>query len=209
LKYVDVGNRKATPQMAALASRSRSLANRSGQFVDARNRLLYFEGVPRWDYKYMRRVLLAHQQISPVIFFSGADGPPQVGSQVGTMTADMTPTELAFFKVVILGNIDAGELGSARAKALVKFVEDGGSLVMLGGQKAWGADGFAKTDLAQIAPVRGLLRSLQSEKTPFPVRLSDTARGHPAFAGDAAFWEIIPPSSPSSPVPSSPPPPKS
>ena len=32
------------------------------QVIDARNRLLYVEGAPRWDYKFLRRVLLAQEQ---------------------------------------------------------------------------------------------------------------------------------------------------
>ena len=117
--------------------------------VDARSRMLYVEGIPRWEYKFLRRTLLAETQISPVIFFTGANGAPQGGTPVGNFTADMTPQQLAFFKIVILGNIDAKELGDERAKNLVKFVEDGGSLILLGGTKAWTAGGLMQTDLGK------------------------------------------------------------
>ena len=163
------------------------------EVVDARNRLLYVEGIPRWEYKYLRRVLLAEQQISPVIFFTGADGAPQGGTPVGNVTPDMTPQQLAYFKIILLGNIDAKELGEARAKNLVKFVEDGGSLILLGGTKGWTAGGLVQTDLGKILPVRSTdVKTIEGEK-PYPVRLSEAARGHPAFAGDAALWQNIPP----------------
>jgi hypothetical protein len=163
------------------------------EVVDARNRLLYLEGVPRWEYKYLRRMLLSERQISPIIFFTGPDGSPQGGTPVGNVTAELTPQQLAYFKIIMLGNIDAKELGAARARNLVKFVEDGGSLILLGGAKGWTAGGLAETDLGKILPVRGSeIRTLEGEK-PYPVKLGEAARSHPAFAGDAALWQNIPP----------------
>jgi hypothetical protein len=105
----------------------------------------------------------------------------------------MTPQQLAYFKIIMLGNIDGKELGAARAKNLVKFVEDGGSLVLLGGAKGWNTGGLAETELGKILPVRaGDIKTIEGEK-PYPVKLSEAARGHPAFAGDAALWQNIPP----------------
>jgi len=161
--------------------------------VDARSRLLYVEGIPRWEYKFLRRTLLAETQISPVIFFTGANGIPQGGTPVGNFTADMTPQQLALFKIIMLGNIDAKELGNERAKNLTKFVEDGGSLILLGGAKAWTADGLLQTDLGKTLPVHGADVKVIEGAKPFPVRLSESAAGHPAFAGDAALWQSIPP----------------
>ncbi len=160
---------------------------------DARNRLLYVEGIPRWEYKFLRRTLLGEQQVSPIIFFTGPDGKPVGGTPVGNATPDMSPQQLAFFKIVMLGNLDAKELGDQRAKNLVKFVEDGGSLVLLGGSKAWAAGGLAGTELGKTLPVRTAgLKPLESDKA-FPVKLTEAARSHPAFAGDAALWRVIPP----------------
>ena len=163
----------------------------SVQVVDARNRLLYVEGTPRWEYKFLRRTLLADKQISPIVFFTGPDGTPVGGG--GDLSADMSPPELSQCKIVVVGDLSASELTAARAQNLVKFVEEGGSLVLLGGRKAWGADGHFNTALGKILPVRGsALESVIAEEE-FPVQLTDSARSHPAFAGDAQFWEVVPP----------------
>jgi uncharacterized membrane protein len=160
---------------------------------DPRNRLLYVEGVPRFEYRFLRRVLMASEQLSPAIFYSAADGTPRAGSPAGEATADMSESDLLQFKVVILGNLSATELTERRAENLVKFVEAGGSLVLLGGTRGWGSDGFARTSLRTVVPVRAHgTRPLEGEK-PFAVELSETARVHPAFAGEARFWEVIPP----------------
>ena len=163
----------------------------SVQVVDARNRLLYVEGTPRWEYKFLRRTLLADKQISPIVFFTGPDGTPHGGA--GDLSADMSPPDLAMCKIVVLGDLSASELTNARATNLVRFVEEGGSLVLLGGRKAWGADGHFKTPLGKILPVRGTALKSVLAKEPFPVQLTDTARSHPAFAGDAEFWQVVPP----------------
>jgi hypothetical protein len=181
------------PPLAGETNKEDNEQSLSVEVVDARNRLLYLEGVPRWEYKYLRRTLLSERQVSSLIFFTGPDGAPQGGTPVGNVTADMTPQQLAYFKIIMLGNIDAKELGAARAKNLVKFVEEGGSLILLGGAKGWNAGGLAETDLGKMLPVRGdNVKTLEGDK-PYPVKLAEAARAHPAFAGDAALWQNIPP----------------
>jgi len=160
---------------------------------DPRNRLLYVEGVPRFEYRFLRRVLLASEQISPVIFYSAADGSPRGGSPVGDLTADMSEGDLLQFKVVILGNLSATELTAGRAANLVRFVEAGGSLVLLGGTRGWGVDGFANTPLQALLPVRSHGTVVEEGREPFTAALTETARVHPAFAGDDRLWDVIPP----------------
>ena len=196
LEHPEVGSfnyRAVIPPMEGESNKDDNEYIAAVQVVDARNRLLYVEGIPRWDYKFLRRVLMNHPKISPVIFFSGPDGSPKVGSQVGNMTSEMTAAQLSYFKIVVVGNIDAEELGYDRALNLVQFVESGGSLVLLGGSKAWGSGGIFETELGNILPIR--VEGVQPllAKTPFPVTLSDEARSHPAFAGDPELWNVIPP----------------
>jgi len=163
------------------------------EVVDARNRVLYVEGVPRWEYKYLRRVLMENRQISPVIFFTGGDGKPQAATPAESITADMNETQLSALKVVVLGNLDAAELGQDRAKRLLNFVEKGGSLVVLGGTKAWTPGGLTSTELAKALPIEGGRPTLLESEKPLPVKLTPQAATHPAFAGDAKFWKSIPP----------------
>ena len=161
------------------------------EVLDAKRRLIYAEGPPRWESKYLKRALQADKQITPLIFVQGPGGKPISFGPVGSMTADMTPQQLAYFKIVILGNLDAEELGERRANDLVKYVEDGGSLVLLGGNKAWSRKGFVATPLVKILPVTSF--KSQIEEGEFPVALTDTGRGHPAFLGDMELWKVIPP----------------
>jgi hypothetical protein len=161
------------------------------EVLDAKRRLIYAEGPPRWESKYLKRALQADKQITPLIFVQGPDGKPISFGPVGSMTTDMTAQQLAYFKIVILGNLDASEIGERRANDLVKYVEDGGSLILLGGPKAWGAKGFAASPLAKILPVTGFKSKIESGE--FPVALTDAGQSHPAFLGDMELWKVIPP----------------
>ena len=163
----------------------------SVQVIDAKNRLIYVEGPPRWESKYLKRALQANKQVTPLMFVQGPGGKPLSFGPVGSMTADLTDQQLAFFKIVVLGNLDAEELGEQRARNLVQFVEAGGSLVLLGGTKGWSNKGFAATSLKKILPVKSF--RARTEEGEFPVALTDEGRTHAAFAGDPGLWDIIPP----------------
>lgn len=163
----------------------------SVQVLDAKNRLLYVEGPPRWESKYMTRALRASKQITPVIFLRGAKGKFMTFGVRGDVAPDMKESQLAFFKIMVLGNLSAEELGEERAKNAVTFVEHGGSLVLLGGSKAWAEDGFAKTALKKLLPARQV--GGKTVEGQFPITLTEVGRVHPAFAGDPKLWEKIPP----------------
>jgi hypothetical protein len=162
----------------------------SVQVVSARNQLLYVEGPPRWESKYLSRVLRAHPDVAPVIFLRGPDGRFMTFGERGGATPDMDEAELAAFKIVMLGNLSAEELGETRARTLVRFVENGGSLILFGGPRAWGADGFEGTALRDLLPVRQV--GGEAAAGAYPVAVTDSGRAHPAFAGDAALWQQLP-----------------
>ena len=163
----------------------------SVQVVDAKNRLLYVEGPPRWESKYLTRVLRSSKQITPVIFLRGAQGRFMTFGVQGIMAPDMQEAQLALFKMVIVGNLDAEELTEERARNLVRFVDTGGSLVLLGGSKAWSENGFARTSLRKLLPAKQYGGKAMAGE--FTMLLTDMGRAHPAFAGEPALWAQMPP----------------
>ncbi len=193
LNHTQVGVFTYRVEIPALEGESHDADNAyavSVQVITSRNHLLYVEGPPRWESKYLGRALKANQQMTPLVFLRGPGGKFMTIGQAGSMTAEMRADQLAFFKIVILGNLDAEELGAARAANLIKFVEAGGSLVLLGGPKAWGDQGFTSSPLRKLLPAHR--RGAPIQEGDFPVRLTDTGRAHPAFAGDQELWDIIP-----------------
>jgi uncharacterized membrane protein len=195
LVHPEVGSTVYTVAIPPLPGETRTNDNAYSvtvQTVDARNRVLYAETVPRWESKYLNRELLANRNITPASFVRGPDGRFLAYGERGEASLDMTATQLARYKIVILGDLDAGTLGEARAAALVKFVEDGGSLVLLGGPAAWRDQGFAATALERLLPCRRAWETPAAEGL-FPVSLTDEGRAHGIFAGDAKVGADLPP----------------
>jgi hypothetical protein len=160
------------------------------QVQDAKNRLMYVEGAPRWESKYLSRVLRESKQVSPAIFLKGPKGKFMTYGVNNDVAPDMDEAKLSAFKIVVLGNLSGEELGDERARALVKFVEMGGSLVLLGGSKGWAPDGFVKTPLKALLPAAGF--SAKAQEGDYRVALTDQGRSHAAFGGDVEFWEKVP-----------------
>ncbi len=161
------------------------------QAQDTKNRLMYVEGTPRWESKYLSRVLRESKQVSPAIFLRGPKGKFMTFGVRGDIAPDMQESQLALFKIVVIGNLTGDELGDARARSLVKFVEAGGSLILLGGSKGWAADGFVKTPLKTVLPAKQYESKAQEGE--YPVNLTDQGRSHAAFSGDMEFWTKVPP----------------
>jgi hypothetical protein len=89
---------------------------------DAKNRLMYVEGAPRWESKYLSRVLRESKLVSPAIFLKGPKGKFMTYGVNQDIAPDMDETKLSMYKIVVLGNLSGEELGDERARALVKFV---------------------------------------------------------------------------------------
>ncbi len=195
LRHDNVGQHTYTVNLPALEGESNTNDNFFSVSVlvtDDRNRLLYVEGVPRWESKYLNRVLQANPLIEPLSFIRGPDGTFLTYGTRGSMTTDMTERELSFFNILLLGDLSAEELGEERAANLVKFVEDGGSLVLLGGPKAWGRDGYAATALQRLLPLRSSTHAQPAEGR-FQVHITDDGLQHATMSALRENRDNLPP----------------
>ena len=196
LKHEAVGTFNYTVQIPPLAGELNTNDNAyvvTVQVMDTKNQLLYVDGVPRWESKYLIRTLQAIHDISAVSFVRGPDGKfLSYGTRIGGPTLDLTEEQLSRFKIVILGDLDREALSGAPEAALVKFVENGGSLVLLGGPAAWGPKGFESLEFGQLLPARrsGTPPALEGK---FELHLTDEGKSHPAFAAESDVWASLPP----------------
>lgn len=152
----------------------------SAQVVDAKNRVLYVEDTPRWESKYLTRVLRANPAYTPLIFLRGPDGKFLTFGNRGDTTLHLTDEQLAEYKVVILGDLDVPIFSEQRAAQMVKYVEGGGSLIVLGGAKAWGDTGWTTGPFAKILPIKRAATGAPTEGK-YPVSLTEEGRAHPVF----------------------------
>jgi hypothetical protein len=165
--------------------------------LDARNRVLFLEDLPRFESKHMSRALFDNKDITPLAFFqmpsrklSGAKEWVAYGDRQG-LTFDLTLDQLRLNKIIILGNFDADALTSAHCRTILEFVEQGGSLILLGGQKLWGDNGIAHTDLAKLLPFKRA--GAPAVEGRFNVSWTAEGRAHPALANNPDMPAALPP----------------
>lgn len=152
----------------------------SAQVVDAKNRVLYIEDVPRWESKYLTRVLRSNPAYTPLVFLRGPGGKFLTFGTRGDTSLHFTDEQLAQFKMVILGDLDVPILSEARALQMVNYVEKGGSLILLGGAKSWGDSGWQTGPMAKMLPIRKAGGGPPLEGR-YAVELTEEGRAHPVF----------------------------
>jgi len=160
--------------------------------VDARRvRVLYFEGAPRWKYRYLRQALLRDVNLS--VTFVVKTGPSRFLQQGGSPVPlggglPATRKELAAFDCVILGDLAREDLTPDQLRMLHAYVNrDGGGLLFLGGGLAYGPDGMAGTALEDVLPV-SLDRRGGEVRGRLRIVLTREGHSHPALQGVAPFF---------------------
>lgn len=167
------------------------------EVLDAKNRVLFLEDVPRFESKHFSRALFANKDITPLAFFQmpNRQNPATkewiaYGDQQG-LSFDLTPEQLRLNKIIILGDFDADALSPEHCRTILEFVEKGGSLILLGGHKLWGANGIAKTDLSKLLPFTRAGAPAMEGK--FNVQWTSEGRAHPALANNKDMPQELPP----------------
>ncbi len=123
-----------------------------------KRRILYVEGEPRWEYKFIRRaedddpnvqVASMLRTTENKIYRQGLKDPKEL--------ADGFPTgadDLFAYQGLIIGSVEAGYFTSAQLDLIRQFVDRrGGGLLMLGGRFGLGDGGWAGTTVADAMPV--------------------------------------------------------
>eukprot|EP00903_Cladosiphon_okamuranus_P004392 g4390.t1 len=129
------------------------------EVADQTYSVLYVEGEPRWEYKYIRRALtddpttelMTLLWVSDNKFYRQGINDP---SQLETGFPEEKETLFAFDAIVI-GSIEAPRLSAEQQQLIYEFVsERGGSLLMLGGRNGLGDGGWGNTAVGELLPVR-------------------------------------------------------
>ncbi len=125
---------------------------------ERKRRVLYLEGEPRWEYKFLRRAVADDDVLELVSWLKTTDrktyrqGVEDAASLASGFPA--TRAELFSYEVVVLGSLDATELGPEQHQWLEAFVaERGGSLLALAGRHALADGRWDVQPLAAALPV--------------------------------------------------------
>jgi uncharacterized membrane protein len=126
--------------------------------TDRAEKVLYVEGEPRFELKFMRRAVRDDQNVRLVALQRTAENKfLRLGVQDSLeLVAGFPKTreELFTYRAVILGSVEAGFFTLEQMRMLADFVgERGGGLLLLGGRRAFAEGGYADTPLADVMPV--------------------------------------------------------
>lgn len=124
--------------------------------LDDELRVLYCEGYPRYEYRYLKNALLRERTIRLSVLLIEADERFVQEGADPIRRFPESPEELNRFDVVIFGDVDprGGWLSIAQMKMLLDFVgNEGGGFALIAGERA-APHRFLGTPLEKLVPVR-------------------------------------------------------
>lgn len=155
-------------------------------------RVLYVDGYPRWEYRYLKNLLLradANLEVQCFLLSATPDFLQETSRGLTPLAAVPTDrkTLLESYDVIVLGDVNPFEVSPDPARceeflaSLREFVERGGGLVMQAGEND-APRAFASTPLEELLPVvlesSGSSAALADTTREFRPRLEDPALPH-------------------------------
>jgi len=126
---------------------------------EQRRHILYIEGEPRWEYKFIRRAIDENPAVrvasllktTPNKFYrQGVESPDELVNGFPTDELD-----LFRYDALMIGSFEAAALTPAQHDMIREFVSRrGGTLLMLGGRRGLTDGGWGPTSVAEVLPVR-------------------------------------------------------
>ena len=190
-----VGIHKLTlslPKLPGEVIEENNTRNFTVRVTDPKIRTLIVEGVPREEYRFLRRVLESDPNVELTsmvklrrdrFYLQGVDRGVDLTRGLPSRKEDFQK-----FDVVIVGDIARDEFTEGQIRGLKDFVAEGGGLLSIGGYHAYGPGDWAASALADVLPVRmGGKLDGHVEET-FAPRLTAAGREHPVFEGCTDFF---------------------
>lgn len=172
-----------------------------------REKILYLEGEPRFELKFIRRAVADDERLQLVTLQRTAEGKflrLSVDDSLELLGGfPTTRDELYAYRGVILGSIEASFFSVDQLRMLADFVsERGGGLLVLGGRRALAEGGFAGTPLADALPMEldgGVADDADAHFVELAITPTAAGAGHAVtqIAGNekesVARWATMPP----------------
>lgn len=170
---------------------------------EAREKILYVEGEPRFELKFLRRAVDADSQLQVVTLLRTAEHKYLrlgVDDSLDLVTGFPTKREELFgYRAIVLGSVEAAFFTLDQLRMLHEFVsERGGTLVALGGRQALAEGGYAGTPVADLLPF-DIAKTNDSTFAELAVEPTPAGAAHPALLvaasvdSSAARWRTLPP----------------
>ncbi len=130
------------------------------QVLDAKVNLLYVDGYPRWDYRFLKNEMLREKTVNISCLLTSADptfaqeGDPPSGDFPGPITRfPETMEEMLKYDVILLGDVDPRQFTDAQLQLIADFVSrKGGGFGMVAGPR-WSPQAYRNTPIEAVLPV--------------------------------------------------------
>jgi hypothetical protein len=169
------------------------------RIVDKKLKILYVEGRPRWEYRYLKNAILRDRTTLFACILTDADASQGGEGNVPIYGFPKDKKALFGYDILILGDIPRDYFSAVDMKNVRAFVEErGGSLVTMAGDMflPWSYRG---TELEAVWPiVVPASRREQLFSSPFQLELTEAGARHPMLflLADAArnrdLWHSLP-----------------
>ena len=188
--------------------------NNSKEFLvevqDDRLPVLYIEGSPRPEYRFLRRAIFRDRDFRLVgvlrlakdrYYVQGANAAERYLEQGFPSAADPRARERLFaFEAIILGDIEAAYFTPDQMKLLEEFVQvRGGGLLMLGGVNSFGLGKYAGTPVGKMLPLEVSPNDPPYSDDQYNAKATEEGLAHPMMRlvedpeANKKLWEKAPP----------------
>ncbi len=160
----DAGPKTLEIGVEPISGEDNALNNKVSRLVDVqarKPRILYFEGEPRWEYKFIGRALDDYPDIELARMLRTTPNklyrqfPKGMGEHDLEDGFPTKPEELFPFQGLIIGSVEANYFTASQQQLIRDFVDRrGGGLLFLGGRATLSDGGYQSSPLADLVPTR-------------------------------------------------------
>jgi uncharacterized membrane protein len=174
------------------------------QVADNREKILYYEGEPRYEPGFILRAVEGDKNLQIVLLQRTAENKYyRRGLSRAEELADGFPKtreDLFAYRALILGSVEAASFTPEQLRMIADFVgKRGGGLLMLGGRRSFAEGGWAGTPVGEVLPVELDAGGTKGHFSELLVRPTPAGASNPVtqIAGDEAAsqkrWSDFPP----------------
>ncbi len=121
--------------------------------LDAQIVVLYVDGYPRWDYRYLRNQLMRDPTVEVSLLLTSADPSFRQEGDRPITRFPVNMDELLAYDVVLFGDVDPRQFTDRQLQLVNEFVSTkGGGFGMVAGPR-WSPQSFRKTAVEPVLPV--------------------------------------------------------
>ncbi|MDH3582781.1 MAG: hypothetical protein OER86_01045 [Phycisphaerae bacterium] len=144
--------------------------------VDRPIRLLYVEGYPRWEYRYLKNLVIRETSISSSVMLMSADRAFAQEGNVPLRRLPQTAKEMEGFDVIVIGDVPSTFFSAAQLRLIQDQVAKNGAGLMWIGGPHHTPSSFAASPIGSLLPMSGA-ESLSLLSPPVELKPTRMAEG--------------------------------